>query len=262
MKGQPEMTKPNDLQLTEADLPVYVDNMRAQYRGMIMCHMVADSVQELLEMADKIGVNRKWFQPTSHPHFDVCLAKRHSALKNGAIEVDRHGLVAAKRRHREKFLSDPIEMQAFPLTRQQYVDYRGWDLPADENGADEGYLVEYMDGGKSNHPDHEGYISWSPAKQFEAAYQSVNAMNFGHALAAIKSGKRVARKGWNGKDMFVFLVPGSKFTVNREPLRGILGEGVEVDYRPHLDMKAADDTIGVWVASSTDLMADDWFIVD
>jgi hypothetical protein len=53
-----------------------------------------------------------------------------------------------------------------PMNRQEYNDYRGWTLPADENGADAGYLVEYLDGGQPNHPAHTGYISWSPAEQF------------------------------------------------------------------------------------------------
>lgn len=93
-------------------MPVYIDNMRASYGRMIMCHMVADSLAELLDMADKIGVDRKWFQPTSHPHFDICLAKRSAALKHGAIEVDRYGLVAAKKRHRAKWKNDPAELNA------------------------------------------------------------------------------------------------------------------------------------------------------
>lgn len=59
---------------------------------------------------------------------------------------------------------------ALAMTRLAYNEYRGWSLPADENGADEGYLVEYTDGGAPNHPAHEGYISWSPKAQFDAAY--------------------------------------------------------------------------------------------
>lgn len=59
---------------------------------------------------------------------------------------------------------------ALAMTRLAYNEYRGWDLPADENGADEGYLVEYQDGGKPNHSGHAGYISWSPKEQFDAAY--------------------------------------------------------------------------------------------
>ena len=61
-------------------MPVYVDTARHQYRGMVMCHMLADSVAELLEMADKIGVARRWFQPLSHPHFDLCASKRGRRL--------------------------------------------------------------------------------------------------------------------------------------------------------------------------------------
>lgn len=64
-------------------------------------------------------------------------------------------------------------INATPMNRADYNFYRGWSLPADENGADEGYLVEYLDGGKPNHPDHAGYISWSPKEQFDNAYESM-----------------------------------------------------------------------------------------
>ena len=88
--------------------------------------------------------------------------------------------------------------------------------------------------------------------------QTAHQMNFSDALKLIKIGGRVARAGWNGKGMFVFLVPGSHFTVSREPLLSILGEGTPVDYRSHIDMKTADGSIVPWVASQTDLLADDW----
>ena len=67
---------------------------------------------------------------------------------------------------------------ALAMKRLAYNEYRGWALPADENGADEGYLVEYTDGGAPNHPDHAGYISWSPKPQFDAGYVKVG--NVGH----------------------------------------------------------------------------------
>lgn len=57
-----------------------------------------------------------------------------------------------------------------PMTRQAYNDLRGWTVPADEDPTDEGYLVEYPDGGKPNVEGFEGYVSWSPKAQFEAAY--------------------------------------------------------------------------------------------
>jgi len=83
-------------------------------------------------------------------------------------------------------------------------------------------------------------------------------MNFGLALELLKEGQKVQRKGWNGKGMFVFLVPGSTFKVNRAPLLGIYPEGTEITYCPHIDMKTADGSIVPWLASQTDVLAEDW----
>lgn len=87
-------------------------------------------------------------------------------------------------------------------------------------------------------------------------------MNFGDALQALKNGQKVAREGWNGKGMFLFLVPGSVFKVNRAPLLGIYPEGTEINYCPHVDMKTADGKVVPWLCSQTDLLADDWGIVE
>ena len=58
---------------------------------------------------------------------------------------------------------------AKPMTRAEYNEYRGWALPENEDGNDEGYLVEYPEG-ISNHAEHRGYISWGPKSQFDMAY--------------------------------------------------------------------------------------------
>ena len=84
---------------------------------------------------------------------------------------------------------------------------------------------------------------------------------FGEALEALKSGNKVARSGWNGKGMFVFLVPGSRFKVSRPPLLGIYPEGTEIQYHAHIDMKTADGQVVPWVASQTDVLAEDWVVV-
>ena len=63
------------------------------------------------------------------------------------------------------------EILATPMNRRDYNDLRGWVLPEDEDGDDEGYLVEYVDGGKANVEGFYGYISWSPKGVFERAYQ-------------------------------------------------------------------------------------------
>lgn len=69
---------------------VYVDNFNMPFLNMIMCHMIADTTKELLEMADRIGVQKKWIQyeNTYNEHFDICLSKKKLALKNGAKEID------------------------------------------------------------------------------------------------------------------------------------------------------------------------------
>lgn len=70
-------------------MPVYVDDMRAKYRNLIMCHMIADSDQELHAMADAIGVRRRWWQapPKHDSHYDICLTKRGLAVAQGAVQI-------------------------------------------------------------------------------------------------------------------------------------------------------------------------------
>jgi hypothetical protein len=72
----------------------YVDDMRAPYGQMIMCHLLADTDEELHAMAAKIGVARRWHQKagTPHSHYDICLSKRANAVALGAVEIDRAGV--------------------------------------------------------------------------------------------------------------------------------------------------------------------------
>lgn len=64
-------------------------------------------------------------------------------------------------------------VNAKPMSRAEYNAFRGWQVPADENGDDAGFLVEYIDGGKANTQAFEGYVSWSPADVFQRAYQQL-----------------------------------------------------------------------------------------
>jgi len=82
-------------------MPVYVDKPMHKYRRMIMCHMLADTLDELHKMAKTIGIKRKWFQDHSNtPHYDICKSKRDLAVKSGAIEIDRRQTVALIRKLR------------------------------------------------------------------------------------------------------------------------------------------------------------------
>lgn len=155
---------------------------------------------------------------------------------------------------------------AAPMTRAEYNDYRGWELPADENGADEGYLVEYTDKpNQQNHPDHEGYVSWSPKEVFEGAYNDTSkGMTFGHAIEALKRGAKVAREGWNGKNMFIVYMSPLYLTADKVNDRTAkwIGEGNDLDCQPYLAMyNAQKQWIPGWLASQSDMLAEDWVIV-
>ena len=79
-------------------------------------------------------------------------------------------------------------IRAQAMTRAEYNVFRGWTLPANENGADDGYLVEYLDGGKPNVDTHAGYVSWSPEDVFVAAYREYKENDeIGAAMAVLKA---------------------------------------------------------------------------
>lgn len=68
-------------------MTVYVDDYRGKFGRMVMCHMMADSIQELHEFAARLGLKRSWFQDGSAPHYDVSLTKRAEALELGAVHL-------------------------------------------------------------------------------------------------------------------------------------------------------------------------------
>lgn len=84
--------------------------------------------------------------------------------------------------------------------------------------------------------------------------------DFGWALMQLRQGKLVRRRGWNGKGMFIYLVQGSTFTVNRAPLTDIYPAGTEITYLPHIDMKTATGECVPWLASQSDILAEDWVL--
>lgn len=90
-------------------MPVYVDNMQAPFGRMVMCHMLADTDDELHAMADRIGVARRWHQKpgTVHSHYDICLTKRAIAVRFGAVEITTRETGMIVRRKRESLATNP-----------------------------------------------------------------------------------------------------------------------------------------------------------
>lgn len=153
------------------------------------------------------------------------------------------------------------------MTKEEYCDYREWQVPENEDSAEQGYFVEYMDGGKPNHPNHVGYVSWSPKDVFEQAYKANGHLSFSSALEALKAGRKVARSGWNGKDQYVVAQAQTTTTEASKiwnPHNKAHAEkiGGQIDVAPYCTLKTAQDTLAMgWVPSTGDLFAEDWLIL-
>ncbi|GMO69660.1 MAG: hypothetical protein Nk1A_8870 [Endomicrobiia bacterium] len=167
-------------------------------------------------------------------------------------------------------------VSAEPMTRDEAGELgliRGYN-PKNENCP--GYRVVYED----------GYESWSPRTAFNKAYRPIDGLTFGHAIEALKQGKRVARKGWNGKGMFIFMRPADELHVSfvSKEIKSLpqsvkdyyyqdcvdengnefdLEEDDVVKFTAYLCLKAADGTIvNGWLASQTDILSEDWGILE
>lgn len=113
-------------------MTVYVDDMRAPFGRMVMCHMIADTDEELHAMADRIGVNRKWFQKPGSPrrHYDISLGKRALAVAAGAVEITaKQAACMTGRRAVTGQLGDPATALEWRLNRASLPD--GAADPAD-----------------------------------------------------------------------------------------------------------------------------------
>ena len=123
------------------------------------------------------------------------------------------------------------------------------DYGPPETHGQPGYRVVYPD----------GYTSWSPKSAFEEAYRETSAMSFGLAVEAMKKGKRVARAGWNGKGMWIRYIGPQDWQFD---LDSISETEMDCEQYGFLAMKTADNKFVPWLASQTDMLADDWQIVE
>lgn len=134
-------------------------------------------------------------------------------------------------------------LTAVAMTLGAYNAHQGWAMPEGQDPDTKGYLVEYKDGGPSNHPDHNGYISWSPKEVFDNSYKPNGTLGFSeaHAVALLEDGKRIARSSWNG--MYAYYIT-DDVTARHMVIRSI---HTGHDY--------------TWVPSSADLIANDWSVL-
>lgn len=145
------------------------------------------------------------------------------------------------------------KIEAVPMTLGSYESNTGCKSPNSKKleKHSNGYLVRYSD----------GYISWSPKKQFEDAYRESGEMTFGHAIEMLKDGYKVSRSGWNGKGMFLYYVPAASYPPSTEIAKNEF-DGKSVPYGAYIAKKTAQGNVVPWLASQTDMLAEDWTIVE
>ena len=86
--------------------------------------------------------------------------------------------------------------------------------------------------------------------------------DFGVALKALKDGKRVQRQGWNGKGLFVYLVPANSYPAQTGAAKKHFGEGAMVPYNAYMAIKNVDESVSTWVPSVNDCLSEDWVVLD
>lgn len=123
-----------------------------------------------------------------------------------------------------------------------------WPIPKSMEQEEPGYRVRYPD----------GYESWSPKDVFEEAYRPTDAMSFGLAIEAAKKGKRIARKGWNGKRQYVELATAISYT---SPIGAVVNAEHDAIGNQALAFVGTSGVQMGWLASQADMLADDWMIV-
>lgn len=157
------------------------------------------------------------------------------------------------------------EVNAKPMNLHDYNKFRGFSVTADDE-TKEGYIVEYLNGGDANTAEYAGYVSWSPKHVFDEAYKEVEGMTFdiGIANRLLDLGHKIARLGWNGKNMYVVKkdgyqdgVPANKSHADKHGCE----IGDTVIYDPYLEMRTATGSFVPWVISNTDFFATDYIIV-
>lgn len=150
-------------------------------------------------------------------------------------------------------------VKATPMSRLDYNNLRGWNLPDDEDGTDEGYLIEHTDGGKPNTLDYEGYVSWSPKDTFDNAHSETEdlissvaatlkpttgdmgrAFDIGDVPEMLLDKRELVRQGWDDSKECIYLLSDND--------------------KSQIVLKYKDGTTRAWVPDQEDVTADDWMI--
>lgn len=149
----------------------------------------------------------------------------------------------------EKYLGIKL-VDAKRMSKESFESYKNGKLPSITENQTSGYMVKYPN----------GYESWCPKEAFEEANRSIKNMTFGHAIEALKKGYKIARKGWNGANMYAYYVEANKYRANTSIAKDEFGE--YVPYRAYIALKTAQNDVATWSPSTSDALAEDWVIIE
>lgn len=112
---------------------IYIGKREYSYKGKLFSHMVADNIEELHEMADKLNLKREWFQDGKRPHYDISKSKKKQALQYGAKEVS------------DRFIVNLFKDKMLKYKLERFVDMRDWDNLV-ESTYNKPYCLQQQDG--------------------------------------------------------------------------------------------------------------------
>lgn len=162
----------------------------------------------------------------------------------------------------EKYLGS-MRVSAEHMTLSRYSELMGLPVRQGENGAEDGYLLVNHSTHERNVEGYDGYVSWLPARTFHLIYKlDVGGMPFGGAVDALRAGVPVTRSAW-GDGVYLTIVLGRRVESEINTREGIPVPSWE--FKPVADaiyMKTADGRLVPWTASQTDILTDDWQIVN
>lgn len=148
--------------------------------------------------------------------------------------------------------AEPMKFGEF---KDKYPKSGGANVERGEN--DDGYVIFYRGG---------EYVSWCPKKEFEDVSRPCDGMTFGEAVEAMKRGAKVSRRGWNGKGMYIWVMPGSTVRgcnqITDPHLAAIDKAEGEIRFLGSIRMRTATGYVLTgWLASQIDMLAEDWEVV-
>ena len=148
----------------------------------------------------------------------------------------------------EQYIGTKI-VHAEPVVKLQGIMYSEGEIVPRTKDAKYSYKVQYPD----------GYVSWCPKEAFEEAYRPADGMPFGLAIEAAKKGKKIARRGWNGKSQYVELA--YCISYKNHAAEVINANHCNIGNRALAFVGTSGVQLG-WLASQADMLADDWYIVE